>query len=99
MLKGTTSISLTYQSMINGVPAIYMTASIPDSGKSTVSKNITNLDLYDANKEECRKDMSDFDELVWSLEDQDEEAQSGSSTEATDTKSTVTDDTFGGMTL
>lgn len=26
--------------------------------------------MYEANKEECRKDMAAFDELLWKLEDQ-----------------------------
>lgn len=70
MLKGTKSTSLSYQSMIGDQVAVYMTAQIPESGRSNSSKTIQNLELYEANKTECRADMEAFDELLWSLEDQ-----------------------------
>ena len=109
MLKGSKSVTLTYQSIINGVPAIYMTASIPESGKSTVNKNITNLDIYEANKEECRKDMGAFDEILWGMEDQSVEMENGSTETTTGeveeddpalgvSDSTI-EDTFGGMSI
>ena len=70
MLKGTKSTSLSYQSMIGDQVAVYMTAQIPESGRSNSSKTIQNLELYEANKTECRADMAAFDEILWSLEDQ-----------------------------
>lgn len=72
MLKGTKSTSLSYQSMIGDQVAVYMTAQIPESGRSNSSKTIQNLELYEANKTECRSDMEAFDEILWSLEDQEE---------------------------
>ena len=69
-LKGTKSVSLNYQSMIGDQVAVYMSAKIPESGRSNSSKTIQNLDLYEANKEECRQDMAEFDEMLWELEDQ-----------------------------
>lgn len=69
-LKGTKSVSLNYQSMIGDQVAVYMSAQIPESGRSNSSKTIQNLDLYEANKEECRQDMAEFDEMLWELEDQ-----------------------------
>ena len=70
MLKGTKSTTLNYQVMIGETPAIYITASIPETGKSTCTKNIVNLDLYEKNKAACRADMAAFDAMLWELEDQ-----------------------------
>lgn len=69
MLKGTKSTSLNYSSIINGETAVYMTAQIPESGKSNCSKNIQDKELYEANKTECRKDMAAFDEMLYQIED------------------------------
>lgn len=70
MLKGTKSISLSYQSVIGDQVAVYMSAQIPESGRSTFSKTIQDLELYETNKAECRKDMQEFDEMLFALEDQ-----------------------------
>lgn len=70
MLKGTKSVSLSYQSMIGDKVAVYMSAQIPESGRSNSNKTIQDLDLYEANKTECRQDMAEFDEMLWELEDQ-----------------------------
>lgn len=70
MLKGTKSISINYQCIIGNEPVIYMSATIPENGMSTSSKTISNLELYEANKAECRKDMQEFDEMLFALEDQ-----------------------------
>lgn len=69
MLKGTRSTTLSYSSMIDGKTAVYMTAQIPESGKSNCSKNIRDKELYEANKTECRKDMAAFDEMLYQIED------------------------------
>lgn len=70
MLKGTKSISLSFQSMIEDKVVVYMSAQIPESGRSTSSKTIQDLELYEANKAECRKDMQEFDDMIFALEDQ-----------------------------
>lgn len=70
MLKGTKSTTLNYSSVIDGKTVVYMTAQIPESGKSNCSKNIQDKELYEANKTECRKDMAAFDEMIYQLEDQ-----------------------------
>ena len=57
-LKGTKNIALSYQSMIGDQVAVYMTAQIPESGRSNSNKTIQDLDLYEANKTECRADMA-----------------------------------------
>lgn len=69
-LKGTKNIALSYQSMIGDQVAVYMSAQIPESGRSNSSKTIQDLDLYEANKAECREDMAAFDEMLFELEDQ-----------------------------
>lgn len=69
MLKGTKSVSLSYQSMIGDKVAVYMSAQIPESGRSNSNKTIQDLDLYEANKTECREDMAKFDDMLWELED------------------------------
>lgn len=69
-LKGTKNIALSYQSMIGDQVAVYMTAQIPESGRSNSNKTIQDLDLYEANKAECREDMAAFDEMLFELEDQ-----------------------------
>ena len=74
-LKGTKSVSLSYQSMIGDKVAVYMTASIPESGRSNSNKTIQDLDLYEANKTECRQDMAEFDAMLWELEDQNQNAE------------------------
>lgn len=70
MLKGTKSITLNYQSIVGDKVAVYMSAQIPESGRSTSNKTIQDLDLYEANKAECRKDMQEFDDMLFKLEDQ-----------------------------
>lgn len=69
MLKGTRSTTLSYSSMVDGKTVVYMTAQIPESGKSNYSKNIQDKELYEANKTECRKDMATFDEMLYQIED------------------------------
>lgn len=69
MLKGTKSINLSYNSMIGERSAMYMRAEITEAGKSTITKNIQDKELYEANKAECRADMQAFDQLVFDLED------------------------------
>lgn len=70
-LKTTKSTTLTGQSMIDNQQAVYYSASISDNvGNSTISQSITNQDLYDANKAECRADFREFQDAVWSIEDE-----------------------------
>lgn len=71
-LKTTNSVTVTGTSEIDGVQVVYLSAMISQetAGSSTVSQNITNKDLYNENKVECRKDIADFQEQVYELEDQ-----------------------------
>lgn len=70
MLKATRSIKITANSMINGTQAMYMSADLATDGKVTSSTSIQNVDLYEANKTECRADLAEFQQMVYNLEDQ-----------------------------
>lgn len=72
MLELTKNITLSGMSKINGQVVVYMTANLSTDGSSSnnVSKNISNRELYDANKTEVRKDMADFDDMVYAQEDE-----------------------------
>lgn len=92
MLKGSKSVSMSYQSMIGDKVAVYMTASIPESGKSTSNKTIQDLDLYEANKTECRADMGEFEEMLWELEDQSaDQKESASDSDGNEEETEVTE--------
>ena len=70
MLQSTKSITLSGYSIVNGVQAIFMTASIKSDGRCDgPSKTILNQTTYSANKVECRKDIADFEAKVYELED------------------------------
>lgn len=69
MLIGTKSTTLNYQSAIDGVVAVYMSATISENGQVSTSKTIQNTDLYEKNKDECRNDMTKFDQIIFELED------------------------------
>ena len=81
MLKGSKSVSLSFQSMIDDKVAIYMSAQIPENGKSNSNMTIQDLELYEANKTECRKDMNEFNTMLWELEDQNTKPEEGQGTD------------------
>ena len=58
MLKGTKSVSMNFNSMINGRPVVYMSAQIPEAGNASTSITVQDRDLYEANRAECRKDIA-----------------------------------------
>ncbi len=69
MLNITKQTTLSCQSIINGTVAAYMSASIAEDGQISSSVSIQNKTLYEANKAECRKDIEEFNALVFDLED------------------------------
>lgn len=70
MLKVTKSISLTGNSMIDDKPVVYMTANVSTEGGTTShSYSVQDKVLYEANKEQCRQDMAEFDQKVYETED------------------------------
>lgn len=70
MLKATRSITISANSMINGTQTVYMSAKLETDGKVTSSTAIQNVDLYEANKDQCRADLAAFQQMVYDLEDQ-----------------------------
>ncbi|KSU13658.1 hypothetical protein LMG9449_2788 [Lactococcus lactis subsp. lactis] len=63
-------ISVTGVSTINGEQVAYFSAQIPQgNGSSTFNRNITNQELYDANRKEVRSDESEFQSKVYEVED------------------------------
>ncbi len=70
MLKAKRSIKITANSMINGTRAMYMSADLDPDGKVTSSTAIQNVELYEANKTECRADLAEFQQMVYDMEDQ-----------------------------
>lgn len=70
-LKVDKSVTLTGQSLIDGQQAVYLNANITTEtvGSSTISQNISNQELYNANRVACRKDISEFQEMVYEVED------------------------------
>lgn len=80
-LKGSKSVSLSFQSMVGDQVAIYMSAQIPENGKSNSNMTIQDLELYEANKTECRNDMNEFQSMLWELEDQNAKQEEGQGTD------------------
>lgn len=70
MLKTTKSITLNGTSEIDGQPVVNLSATIPDNtGVGNISQYVQNTELYDANKAAVRKDIRDFQDLVYEIED------------------------------
>lgn len=71
MLEVNQSITITGHSVINGVQVAYMNATINenDNNNTGINKNIMNSEIYNANKAEVRKDMRDFEDKVYDLQD------------------------------
>lgn len=89
MLKKTKSTSLTGESQINGTTVVRMTASLSTEGGSDyVNQSVTNVNLYNTNKREVRKDISAFQDYVFEQQDliDDEVAKDTSDKAASDTK-------------
>lgn len=69
-LKITQTVTITGTSEIDGQQATYFSAQVPQGvGNSTISRNITNQDLYDANLTEVRADEAEFQGKVYAIED------------------------------
>lgn len=75
MLKKNKSISLTGESTINGQSVARFSANISSdntegSNSNSFNTYIYNRELYDANRREVRKDMTDFRQYVFDQEDE-----------------------------
>ncbi len=71
MLKIDKSITISGKSMIGEKPIVYMNANISTDGNSNANINASIADesLYSANKEECRKDITEFQNEVYKVQD------------------------------
>lgn len=71
MLKTGRTITINGLSIIDGQTVVYMNASLSTDGTSNenINKNIQNQELYSNNKEAVRKDMRDFEDLVFAEQD------------------------------
>ena len=70
MLKTTKQTTISGQSIISGKAIAYYSASInKESGSTTINSNVSDYELYDANKVEVRKDLADFTDAVYAEED------------------------------
>lgn len=72
MLKINKTINLNGTSEINGQVVVYMNACLSTDGttNANINKNISNQELYNANKVSVRADMSAFEEEVYKIEDE-----------------------------
>ena len=70
MLNVTKSVNLNGESKIGEVTVAYLSANVTKEGNTTTSKNISNQELYQANRVEVRKDIADFEARVYALEDE-----------------------------
>lgn len=70
MLKTEKSITLSGQVLIDNQQVAYLSASVSDSnGSANVTKTITNPELYEAHKADCRNDFLTFNNEVYEIED------------------------------
>ena len=71
MLKINKNINVNGTSEIEGSVVVHMNATVgTEGGNANINKAILNKELYDANKVEVRKDMSDFELAVYEVEDE-----------------------------
>ena len=70
MLKTTKQTTISGQSIISGKTIAYYSASInKESGSTSINSNVSDYELYDANKVEVRKDLTEFTDTVYAEED------------------------------
>lgn len=79
MLNTNKTINISGNSMIDGQSVVYMSASLSTDGNTNecINKNIQNQALYDSNKELVRKDMRDFEDLVYEEQDKLDTVETG----------------------
>ncbi|MCU9808372.1 hypothetical protein LEQ06_09455 [Paraclostridium sp. AKS46] len=71
MLNTNKTININGNSVIDGQVIVYMNATLNSEGSTneSINKTIQNLELYNSNKDVVRKDMRDFEDLVYSEQD------------------------------
>lgn len=72
MLETNKTTTLSGYSKINGQSVVYLNANITteSTGNTSISQSIQNQELYKANLTECRKDINDFQDQVWAIENE-----------------------------
>lgn len=71
MLQKTKQITVTGNSIINGQPVVNITATIPsDTCVANINQYVHDSELYEENKTEVRKDLREFTDLVYEIEDE-----------------------------
>lgn len=68
MLNTQKTINLAGQSIIEDTVAVYMNATLNESGELSTNKAVCNKKLYDENKAACRADIDAFEEMAYALE-------------------------------
>ena len=69
MLKTKAVLSINGESKIEDENVVYMTATInSDETGTSISKTIINKELYNANKDDVRKEMNEFENYVYNME-------------------------------
>lgn len=64
-------ITLNGNSVIDGQVVMNLNATIPsDTGIGNISQYVQNAELYDANRTQVRRDVSEFTNLVYEIEDE-----------------------------
>ncbi len=79
MLKTGKTITINGSSVVDGQIVVYMNASLSTDGTSNenINKNIQNQELYSNNKDSVRKDMIDFEDLVYEEQDKLDTVETG----------------------
>lgn len=65
------SVTVTGAVEIENVQVVYLSSNIVSDGSdaTTFSQSILNVDLYNANKAQCRADIAEFQTYVYGVED------------------------------
>lgn len=71
MLTTNKTTTVTGYSYIDGKQAVYLAANVSrdNVGNTYINQTITDPELYNANRVECRKDIADFQAEVYAVED------------------------------
>ncbi|CEP79295.1 Uncharacterised protein [[Clostridium] sordellii] len=71
MLNTDKTITISGTSSIDGQVVVYMSASLSTDGSTqeNINKSVQNQELYSKNKVAIRKDMRDFEDLVYAEQD------------------------------
>ncbi|MGB3160356.1 MAG: hypothetical protein WBA84_03815 [Carnobacterium sp.] len=71
MLKTNKQINLNGASEIDGVIAVNLNSNIQsETGVGSINQYVQNVELYEANKVQVRKDIAEFQNMVYAIEDE-----------------------------